>query len=82
MSDRESWLIASEILKERDRQLAIGYTTEHDDRHSVKQILSYAKDRIDGFKYGYDTPEEDRKALVQAAAVIMAAIERLDRAAR
>ena len=66
--------VLSEIEAERRRQvLDDGWTPEHDDRH-IQGALARAA-ASDGFK-------GRRRALVKAAALIVAEIERLDRATK
>lgn len=59
---------------ERARQVTeLGYTPEHDRDHGPGHVLSYALERIE-----QAGPRPDREELVEAAALIIAAIEVLD----
>lgn len=82
--------ILGEIKAERERQLAKGYTPEHDDQHTTFEISTVAAavalgatDHLSG-----DAPEwaehiidkwDTRRRLVIAATLLVAEIERLDR---
>jgi hypothetical protein len=76
--------VIDEIAAERDRQLAKGWTPNHDDQHTAGEIIDApdwgAVARLD-VATSIATPHERRRLLVQAAALIVAEIERLDRAA-
>jgi hypothetical protein len=68
--------VLSEIAAERERQIAKGYTAEYDDRLSASSLGRKAMDRIAGNVVVGD----DRQGLIEAAALIVAQIQRLDRA--
>jgi hypothetical protein len=86
--------VVNEIIAERERQKsAEGWTPEHDDEHSDGSLAMaaacYAGDRRKWNKaapvnwpWGDDwwKPKNPRRDLVRAAALIVAEIERLDRA--
>lgn len=63
--------IFDEIVDKRRRQVVKGYTPEHDDAHSVADLVGYALQRL---KYNLA-----RDQLLEAAAVLIAAIESIDR---
>lgn len=62
---------AQDVLNERQKQIDKGYTPEHDDQHSPSQIIRYG---------GWNWYRFTRKELVRAAACLIAAIDRIDRA--
>lgn len=66
--------IALEVIAERARQVAKGYTHEHDDGHGAAVIAATACTYID-----HQAQTVDRASLVKAAAMLFAAIEELDR---
>ena len=81
MSDNTERVL-NDVRAERDRQVdELGWTPEHDDNHSTHDLVTLAK--------GYaGKPESDRdehhglysrRRLVQAAALLVAAIEANDR---
>jgi hypothetical protein len=87
---------AADVLAERKRQVeAEGWTIEHDDRHpdgelAVAAACYAAHERLSDFALVREIfpwrdewwkPSDRRRDLVKAAALIIAEIERLDRAA-
>jgi hypothetical protein len=66
--------VALEVITERARQVEKGYTHEHDDQHGAAGIARVATTYIDP-----DAQTVDRVSLVKAAALLVAAIEELDR---
>lgn len=83
----------SDVLAERERQKAVeGWTPEHDDAHASKELAHAAACYAIGSRLynGIDfwpwddkdwKPKDRRSNLIRAAALILAEIERLDRAA-
>lgn len=84
-----------EIRSERDHQYALGYTPEHDDGHTDRTIAraaaayalaGQARSQDGTMIYPWDIetfkPKDARDSLIKAAALCIAEIERLDRAAR
>jgi hypothetical protein len=74
--------VIDDIVAERQRQVARGYTAEHDDEHATGEIISGewgAVMRLERVVAGIHPNPRD--GLVQAAALVVAEIERLDRAA-
>jgi hypothetical protein len=72
-----------DVLSERQRQIAKGWTPEHDDEHANGEII-WAPDwgavyRV--WRSQHAKIEEKRNLLKESAAQIIAEIERLDRAA-
>jgi hypothetical protein len=63
-----------DVLAERQKQIDKGYTPEHDDEHTVAQLLRYG-----GMEWFLPHTLASRKRMVRAAACLLAAIERLDR---
>lgn len=87
---------AQDVLTERERQKTIeNYTPEHDDQHSgnalVAAAICYAQDSRQWFPGSWDIrwpwdvehwkPTTKRRNLVKAGALLLAEIERIDRAA-
>ena len=75
--------VLSDISKERDRQIAKGWTPEHDDGHGVDHLIAEA-DRRHIQRLGNGprltvTLALYRRWLVQQAALYVAAVEALDR---
>lgn len=85
---------ARDVLAERQRQIsAEGWTPEHDDEHTefcagrgLSELARAAKAYIEGDVYNWPwtptsfKPSSPRRNLVKAGALILAEIERLDRA--
>ncbi len=83
-----------DVIAERQRQItAEGWTPEHDDKHSVGEMAMAASCYAIGGQYGKGVipmgwpwykkwwkPSSERRNLVKAGALILAEIERLDRA--
>lgn len=69
------------IAAERARQIEKGWTPEHDDEHSTNHLVNRAITYAHAGRYEAHL-ERDllRDQLVKAAALLVAAIERLDRA--
>lgn len=87
---------AQDVLAERRRQIEVeGWTPEHDDEHSESELAlaaasyaaaagGYAKGKappIWPFALDWWKPSYGRRDLVKAAALLLAEIERIDRAA-
>lgn len=81
--------VADEIVAERRRQVEVeGWTPEHDDAHSHGELAQaaacYALGSRTASRWPWDAewwkPTNRRRELVKAAALIIAEIERLDRA--
>lgn len=75
--------VLRDLSLERARQIGKGYTAAHDDAHSLEQLTGHALDRLDVYQTIGGTTvaaaHADRRALVEAAAVLVAAIESIDR---
>lgn len=77
--------VMDDVAAERKRQIGKGYTPEHDDRHTVHGFTNlsraYANLAVDNAWHG-ETPTRlpaIRQRLVQATAILVAAIESIDR---
>lgn len=66
--------VLAEVTETRVRQIAAGYTPEHDDRHTASELVTYAVIRV-------GMGARDRQRLVEAAAMLIAAVESIDRKA-
>ena len=87
--------IIKEIKNERERQISVeGWSPSHDDKHDKRELATaaacYAGDRRRWdaaapvtWPWGghYWKPKDPRSDLIRAAALIVAELERLDRAA-
>lgn len=85
--------VIMEIARERERQIsAEGWTPEHDDEHTdghmalaaacyALQSTHVGATRLWPWDRAWWKPKDERRNLVKAAALIVAEIERLDRAA-
>jgi hypothetical protein len=88
---------AADVLAERERQVNVeGWTPEHDDAHAADELAraaaAYADKRIAFFTVGgyfvwpfgfrHFKPRSEREDYVRAAALLLAAIERIDREAQ
>lgn len=72
--------VAMEFLKERRRQISLGFDASHDDDHSLEDVGNLARMRLTDFIYSRtDNLKEDREILVEAGALIMALVEAFDR---
>lgn len=78
----------SDVIGERARQISgEGWTPEHDDTHVDHELsraaACYAIGNIAGWPWSLDwwKPTDRRRRLVKAAALLIAEIERIDRAA-
>ena len=83
-----------DILAEREKQIAKGYTPEHDDEHTTGELCRaaacYALATGHGSPMPADwpweevcwSPEDERRNLIRASALIQAAIESGDRKGR
>lgn len=71
----QSQRVLDEVLAERGRQIRKGYTHDHDDQHGLRfglrHLVSLADSRLQLI---------ERQGLVEAAALLVAAIEVIDRA--
>lgn len=72
-----------DILAERAHQISLGYDAEHDDGHFGAEIVRAALARIQRAigESHYSTSPVAREKLVDATAMLIAEIERLDRLA-
>jgi hypothetical protein len=69
------------VVAERDRQRSLGYTPAHDDEHGLAHLLDEAAHRVRGARHiVVGGPAGTRKRILEAAAVLVAALEHLDRA--
>lgn len=79
--------VALEVIAERVRQTDKGWTPEHDAEHGPLHLLEHAMRRMPDTEwiageYAISMPggAEGRKRLIEAAALIVAAIEVMDHA--
>lgn len=64
-----------DVIDERERLIKLGYTREIDDGSAKGQLVAFA------FQLANPAHNPTRKQIVNAAATLIAEIERLDRAA-
>lgn len=78
MITRETLTVLAEVALERDRQIEKGWTPQHDDGHTIHDLVRLAEQRarLEG-SGGYGVYSRER--LVQAAAMLVAAVETWDR---
>lgn len=79
--DDQLALVLKQVADERARQITLGWTAEHDDFRNVDHLVKLAD------KYARrENPDNEgyysRDNLVKATALMVAAIERLDRSER
>lgn len=77
--------VLREVGQERERQVAKGYTDQHDDAHGPAELVEYAVHRLDlvgsvDRSVGLGYPPS-RETLVEVAAMLVAAVESIDRRA-
>jgi len=79
----EALPVLAAITLERDRQLAeLSWTPDHDDEHGAGHLLALAYGHLDAAGDDAGGHGVDRVELVKAAALIVAAIEVVDRSDR
>lgn len=70
--------VLRDVTEERHRQIVKGYTPEHDDRHSVPQMWEFTRERVH-LAMGARSEAGVRIHLVEAIAILVAAVEAMDR---
>jgi hypothetical protein len=77
---RATFVVLQQVADERVRQAGLGYTREHDDEHGRGHLLDLAAAKVRGARHIVSgTLADRRERMVQAAALLVAAIERHDR---
>lgn len=82
VADLEAALLAAEqpfgaiVAAERERQIAKGYTAEHDDEHSDSDLVSFIVNRLERLNRCVIARDRYEQALVEVAALAAAAFER------
>jgi hypothetical protein len=71
--------VLQDIAAERTYQVAKGWTTDHDDTHYTQDLVGLAFDRARMQGVGTPPGVFARQRLVQAASMLVAAIEAIDR---
>lgn len=74
---QETFEALLEVTQERSRQEELGWTVEHDAEHGAGHLLSEAYDRL----HDAQVPHVDRREVVKAAALLIAALEQIEREA-
>jgi len=73
-------IVLEDIAAERERQVAKGWTPEHDDAHGASHLIRHAWDRAASARNALMTDREAARAeIVKSAALLVAAAEALDR---
>lgn len=79
--------VIEEIAAERRRQIEVeGNSTEQDDAYTMDELVRAATSYLKGFPEAWPwspkwwKPKDRRRDLIRAAALIVAEVERLDRA--
>lgn len=70
-----------DVLNERERHAALGYTDEHDDDHGPDELLELADQQAWHYRWSSQASRPDRARLVKALSLGFAALEALDRQA-
>jgi hypothetical protein len=66
--------VLDEVLQERMRQVALGWTPSHDDEHGTGHIAGLIQHRL-----GPDGPASAGQAFLEIAALAVAGLESIDR---
>lgn len=66
-----------QVIDERKAQIAKGYTPEHDDRHTLDEIVGFAEVRLGALPVA--SLDETVTLLVEAAAILIASAEKVQR---
>lgn len=77
MTDNTARVLA-DIATERERQISLGWTREHDDNHATHDLVRLA-DRQARKPGDLGPGFYSRSRLVEAAALLVAAVEAMDR---
>lgn len=78
MTDTTTSRVLADILIERGRQIDLGWTREHDDRHALRELVALSAAQVR--KPGTEGPGfYSRERLIEAAAILVAAVETIDR---
>lgn len=73
--------VLNDIYRERVRHGELGYNWAHDDVHGLTHLVQEVSHRMQSMQSTlYSTDADKRKELVQAASIIVAAIDKIDRA--
>lgn len=73
--------VLNDIYAERMRHGELGYNWAHDDVHGINHLVTMVSHRMQSMQSTlYPTDADKRKELVQAASLIVAAIDKIDRA--
>lgn len=73
----ETCVVLADVALERRRQVEIGWSPEHDDKHSTRRMVILAWSRVHAPRA--NSSAFTRRGLVQGVAVLVAAIESMDR---
>lgn len=73
--------VMADVTAERHRQIVLGWTTEHDDTHSMESFISLTWAKCSKAAFSYAEGVRRRRYLIQAIALLVAAVESMDRKA-
>lgn len=80
--------VLADVAQERGRQVAKGWTPEHDDQHTTREMLELATGRLHmagrpdyagGLPVSTALGHHDRRRLLEGIAILVAAVEAMDR---
>lgn len=73
--------VLTDIRTERTHQIDLGWTTDHDDKHQTHTLVTLANQYAHKPESGNDQHRGyySRHRLIQAAALLVAAVEAMDR---
>jgi hypothetical protein len=72
-NDGDDWTTMLAVLRERQHQREIGYTKDHDDDHSLGELVHTITNYLDRLPRTEDNPVLLQHLLVQVSAVAIAA---------
>lgn len=78
--------VLEEVHRERVRQVAKGWTPKHDDEHTTEEIVALAirrtrRDTTRREPGAHSSKSSQRRNLIEAAAMLVAGVEAMDRRA-
>lgn len=74
----DTMLVVGEVVAERERQVAKGFTPKHDDEHVPADMAMFIRERLLRADLTPE-PANVREQFVQVAALAVATVEALDR---
>jgi hypothetical protein len=76
--------VLMDVTRERQRQIEMGWTPEHDDTHNPVDMEWLARARLNASANAraIRKPDEERRRIIQAMAILAALVESIDRKAK